>query len=134
MNGTDVLLKESLQTVKNDSTWGREKEYSLTIGNVEIVRNTSTDSIAVYVDGTLQENATVDFIYSEPNRGECWFSARTRDIQITFDDGTQTTLSELIGPSMDILKNMVGSMHNMYFASNVVDYIAWNIYKGRISN
>ncbi len=133
MNGTDVLLKESLQTVKNDTAWGREKEYTLAIGNVEIVRNTSTDSIAVYVDGVLQKNATVDFIYSEPNRGDCRFTASTRDIQITFDDGTQTTLSELIGPSMDILKNLVSSMHNMYFASNVVDYIAWNIHKGRIS-
>jgi hypothetical protein len=82
----------------------------------------------------LQQNASVEFIDLSTDNDEGRVVCRkNRDMQITFDDGTVTALSELIGPSMETLKNLSGSLQDMYFASYVVDYIAWNIYTGRIS-
>ncbi len=133
MQGSETLLNETVNSTKSLDSRHRMNTYQLTIGNVEIIRSFGSDSIAVYMNGTLQQNASVDFIDTSTDNGEgravC---RRNRDIRITFDDGTVTTLSELIGPSLETLQSLSGSLQSMYFASNVVDYIAWNIFTGRI--
>jgi hypothetical protein len=121
-----VLLKETEKKIKINGK-RREKEYILTIGNIDIKRMPAKDSIEIYVSGILQKNAQVKFIDNDSieDKSIC----KKRDIQITFDDGTTAKVSELIGPALTTLSGLVESMKNIYFASNVVDYIAWNIRK-----
>jgi hypothetical protein len=56
---------------------------------------------------------------------------KKRDIQITFEDGTTTTVSDLIGKSIDNIKTLFDSLHSVYFAAYVVDWIAYDIYYQR---
>ncbi len=57
------------------------------------------------------------------------------DIRTTWQKGDTATslfaltnLSDMIGPALTELKSLVTSIHDMYFAENVVNYIAINIY------
>ena len=103
----------------------REKQYDLTIGNVEIKRGFGIDSIQVFQNGVLQKTAGAKITDSADSTGTI---CNKRDILLTFNDGTTTKLSTLIGPALTQLKTMISSLHDMYFAENVVDYIAINIY------
>ena len=102
-----------------------EKQYDLTIGNIEIKRGFGIDSIQVYMNGVLQKKAGAKITDSADPTGTI---CSKRDILLTFDDGTTTLLSTLIGPALTQLKTLVSSLHDMYFAENIVDYIAINIY------
>jgi hypothetical protein len=103
----------------------REKQYDLTIGNIEIKRGFGIDSIQVFLNGVLQKNAGAKITDSADSTGTIF---RNRDIMLTFDDGTTTKLSTLLGPPLTQLKTLVNSLHDMYFAQNIVDYIAMNIF------
>jgi hypothetical protein len=103
----------------------REKQYDLTIGNVEIKRGFGIDSIQVFQNGVLQKTAGAKITDSADSTGTI---CSKRDILLTFDDGTTTKLSDLIGPPLTQLKTLITSLHDMYFAENIVDYIAINIY------
>jgi hypothetical protein len=103
----------------------REKQYDLTIGNVEIKRGFGIDSIQVFQNGVLQKTAGAKITDSADSTGTI---CNKRDILLTFNDGTTTKLSTLIGPALTQLKTLISSLHDMYFAENVVDYIAINIY------
>jgi hypothetical protein len=123
---TGTLLKETVNYVS--SRYGRmhENQYVLTIGNVEIKRTAGIDSIQIYLNGVLQKKAGVKITDSSNSNGSI---CHGRDIQITFDDGTTTTLSTLLNPSLTILKSLASSLQSMYFASDVIDYIAFSIYE-----
>ena len=127
----DVLLYEEMrQTIRNDTArFGREHNYTLSIGDVQIVRKSGVFAPAIYVGGVLQTNAVVEIIdrESDPEATLC----KKRDIRITFDDGTVTTLSELIGGSVENIKVLFDSLHNVYFAAYIVDWIAYDIYYQR---
>ncbi len=123
---TGTLLNETVNYVNSSFGRMRENQYILTIGNVEIKRTAGIDSIQVYLNGVLQKKAGAKITDNSTNNGSICHS---RDIQITFDDGTTTTLSALLNPSLTILKSLVSSLQNMYFASNVIDYIAFSIYE-----
>lgn len=129
LKGTNVLYQEKLLTIKNDTArFGRERQYMLTVGNVEIVR-TSGKKVQVYLNGILQANASVTII-DKDNDSEPSVS-KGRDIQITFDDGTTATLSALISSSVNNIKTLFTSLHSVYFAAYVVDWIAYDIYYHR---
>ena len=130
LNGDNVLYEEKLLTSKNDTArFGHESQYSLTIGNVQIVRKSGVHKIDVYLNGVLQPNAIVTIIDKEndPEASVC----KKRDIQITFEDGTTTTVSTLIGASITNIKTLFESLHSVYFAAYVVDWIAYDIYYQR---
>jgi hypothetical protein len=130
LNGTTVLYQEKLQTVRNDTArFGREHQYTLTIGNVQIIRKSAT-SVAVYLNGVLQSNAVVKIIDNSSTDPEVSV-LKKRDIQITFDDGTTTTISALIGNSVTNIKTLFDSLHSVYFAAGIVDWIAYDIYYHR---
>jgi hypothetical protein len=129
---SETLLKESVNITKSTGMRFRDIQYTLDIGNVEFIRTSGSDSIMVFVSGVLQKNAKITVI-DKTNNTSTVSICRNRDIQITFDDGTTTTISQLISPSLTILSNMTSSMQNLFFASNLVDYIAWNIFKNRIN-
>jgi hypothetical protein len=103
----------------------REKQYDLTIGNIEIKRGFGIDSIQVFQDGILQKTAGAKIIDSADSTGTI---CSKRDILLTFDDGTTEKLSNLIGPPLAQLKTLISSLHDMFFAEHIVDFIAINIY------
>jgi hypothetical protein len=127
--GTSVLFKEMVTRIKTSGTKFRERQYDLVIGNVEIRKSTASDSVSVYLNGTLQVNSKVEIIDKDSTSEEgAMCKGHDRDIKITFDDGTSTTLSELLGPTLTTLQSMVASLGSVYFAKNIVDYIAFSIH------
>ena len=130
MGDDKVLYEEKLITEMNStSMFGRERQYILTIGDVQIIRKTGTKVVEVYVNGIFQPNAVVVIVDKEadPEASVC----KKRDIQITFEDGTTTTVSALIGTSIGNIKTLFDSLHKVYFAAYVVDWIAYDIYYQR---
>jgi hypothetical protein len=124
LQATTPLLQETTLFTGN-GFHKREKQYDLVIGSVEIKRGFGIDSIQVFQNGVLQKKAGAKITDSADSTGTI---CQKRDILLTFDDGTTTKLSTLIGPSLAQLKTLVSSLHDMYFAQYIVDYIALNIY------
>ena len=54
-----------------------------------------------------------------------------RDVKLTFDDGTSTTLRELKGDTIEDLGKIFGAVRQIGFATEIVDKIAANIYRTR---
>ena len=130
LSGTNVLYQEKLITLKVDTgRFGRERQYILTIGNVQIARNSISKTVTVSVNGVVQPNATVTIVdqAADPEASV----VKKRDIQITFEDGTTSTVSALIGKSISDIKTLFDSLHSVYFAAYVVDWIAYDIYYNR---
>lgn len=130
-----TLYEEKFTATRTSSTSRhREKEYSLTIGNVQIVRTAganSLDSAKVYVSGVLQVNSKVQFIdvaSTSADSVETCITNHKRDLQITFDDGTTTTVKTLLGSTIDSIQTLFASLRQTYFATGVVDWIAWDLY------
>jgi hypothetical protein len=124
-----ILYKEELSTIKSDTArFGRESTYTLTIGDVKLVRNPDHTS-QVYLKNVLQTKAVVAMVdkasTTEPS------VCHHRDIQITFDDGSVTTISTLISNSIDNLSTLFTSLHEVYFAAYVVDWLGYDIYYKR---
>jgi hypothetical protein len=124
LQNSDVLLKETTAFM-GTGFHRRERLYTLTIGNIDIKRGYGLDSIQVYQNGVLQSTAGAKITDSADTTGTI---CSKRDILLTFDDGTTAKLSDLIGPALTELRTLWPSLHDMYFAENVVDYIAINIY------
>jgi len=125
-----VLYGEERLTMKSDTgRFGHEHQYILTIGNVQIVRKSGLKNPEVYVDGVLQSAAVVTVVDMEndPEASVC----KKREIQISFEDGTTTTISALIGESIADIKTLFDSLHSVYFAAYIVDWIAYDIYYKR---
>jgi hypothetical protein len=129
-DGDKILYEEKLLTAKSDTAkFGREHQYILTIGNVQIIRKSGTKSVQIAVDGIIQTGAVVSIVDkdSDSEASVC----KKRDILITFEDGTVKTVSELIGASVDNIKTLYTSLHEVYFAAYIVDWIAYDIYYHR---
>lgn len=133
---TELLLGETIVFIKadyeNDDDEECEKvdyewQYTLSIGNIDIKRSTGIDSIQVFLDGVLQKHAA-EIIDNEAGENANHSVCNHRDILLTFDDGTTAKLSELIGPALAQMRELVDSLRSMRFAQRIVDYIAFNIY------
>ena len=120
----DTLFKESNIFIWN-GMHKSDKYYDLTIGNVEIKKTSGVDSLQVFVNGALQQAAAEIITDDSDTDGSVCHS---RDILLTFDDGTTAKLSDLLAPVREELKTLRESLHNMYFAKHIVDYIAVSIY------
>ena len=124
-----VLYQEELRTIRSDTArFGHEQQYTLTIGDVKLVRKADR-SYAVYLKNVLQTKAVVTMVdktsTTEPS------VCHQREIQITFDDGTVATVSTLISNSISNISTLFTSLHDIYFAAYVVDWIAYDIYYKR---
>ena len=139
--GGATLFEEKFTAVKSDTaSRHRERQYSLTIGNVQIVRtpthgNNGLDSAKVYVAGVLQTKATVKFVDNANSTEDMEMSVigHSRDLQITFDDGTVTTVSQLLGTTITDIRTLFTSLRQVYFATNVVDRLAWDILMNKMN-
>ena len=138
-NGTKILYEEKYTAIKSAASGDRhrEKEFSLTIGDVMIVRQlghqqASLDSAKVYVGGVLQLKSKVEIIDDSTNptvdpTDNC-FTNHKRDLKITFDDGTTKTLSELAGTVITNIGDLFTSLRQANFGTAIIDMIAWDIY------
>jgi hypothetical protein len=134
MDGTKTLYGETRITIKNDTLrHHREHQYILTIGNVQIIRKPASHSVQIAVDGVIQPNAVITVIDHDGDEdGDNEVSCTDRrDVQITFEDGTTTTISTLIENSVEDIRTIFRSLHQVYFAASVVDWIAYDIYYHR---
>lgn len=127
-----TLFEEKTSTYKIDNGKNkREKLYSLTLGNVKIVRKmglNSFENAKVYLDGVLQTNAKVEIVVINPADDEQTIVKQKREIKITFDDGTSTTIKELTSNTIDKIGEIFRSVRQAYFATDIVDRIAQNVY------
>ncbi len=135
MKENGVVYKEELITTRKDTAkFGHERQYTLTIGDVKIVRR-SNHASEVYVKNVLQPKAVLAIIDHDDDEGdedkEEHSICKKRDVQITFEDGTATTISTLIGNSIDNISMLYTSLHQVYFAAYIVDWIAYDIYYKR---
>lgn len=122
--GDEILLGEETLFIWKDYHMS-ERKYTLTIGNVDIVRTTGIDSTQVFLNGVLQSTAAVKITDEDETDGSV---CRHRDILLTFDDGTTVKLSELISPALETLGTLIVPMREMYFAKHIADYIAFSVY------
>ncbi len=129
LKNATTLYTEELQTVRNDTArFGRESQYTLTIGDVKLVRKADR-TYQVYLKSVLQPKAVVAIVdnvaTTEPS------ICHHREIQITFEDGTVSTVSTLISNSVDNLTTLFTALHEIYFAAYVVDWIGYDIFYKR---
>lgn len=140
IKASNIVYQEKLVTVKTQPTnmqgdddsmkFGRERQYTLTIGNVTIVRETGT-APKVYVNGQLQSKAVVSVVDEDENEESEHSVLEKRDLKITFDDGTTSTVSALIGQSITDISSIYKSLHQVYFAAYIVDWLGYDIYYKR---
>lgn len=124
MKDEEPLLKETV-LFYGEGFKRKEKQYILTIGNIELKRTTGIDSVQVFLDGVLQSTAGAKIVENDDYNASICFK---RDILITFDDGTSVKLSELLDPARETLKTLVRSLGEMYLSKQIVDFIALSIY------
>lgn len=127
-----VLFEENITSYKVAGQFKhREKVYALTIGDVKIIRNAgpnSLDSAKVYLGGVLQTSAKVEVVVYEPDSTNLGVAQQKRDIKITFDDGTSTTIRELKAGTIEDMALIFKAVRQAGFATEIVDRIAANIY------
>jgi hypothetical protein len=133
-----TLYEEKYTAIRTDSlNKHREKEFSLTIGDVVIVRQlghnqASLDSAKVYVAGVLQLKSKVEIVdnTNDPtgDKADHCITNHKKELKITFDDGTTKTLSELTGTVITDIGTLFTSLREANFGKAIVDYIAWDIY------
>jgi len=129
VKASTTLFEEKLLTIKTDTArFGRESQYILTIGDVKLVRNSNHTS-QVYVKNVLQPKAVVAMVDVAPTTEPS--ICHKREIQITFEDGTVATISSLISKSITDITTLFTSLHDVYFAAYVVDWIGYDIYYKR---
>jgi len=137
-NGAKTLYEEKYTAIKNSSDMRhRETEFSLTIGNVLIVRKlnpgqASLDSAKVYVAGVLQLKSKVELVDKTTDTTDKCISNKKRELKITFDDGTTSTFTELAGTVVTDISTLFASMRQVYFATGIIDWIAWDVYTKKI--
>jgi hypothetical protein len=132
--GTKILYEEKLMSIKTSTNVKhREREFSLTIGNVLIKRelgnDQTLDSAKVYVSGILQLKSKVEIVdKSTDSTVDPTVTNQKRELKITFDDGTSATISQLVGSAITDINSLFTSMRQVNFATKIVDWIAWDIY------
>lgn len=125
--GEKVLFMEEVEFIKGDDENQASFEYTLAIGIIKIVKNSSDDSYMVYRDGTLEVGAVIEVITETDGskKLEIAFCKRGLDLRITFADESVVVLSELLGEdTLDKMAEIFSSMYDMYFVNHVVNKVA----------
>lgn len=137
-DGSKVLYSEKYTAIRgNKAGKHHEQQYSLTIGNVEIIRgmgHNGLDSAKVYVGGVLQTNAKIEIVDIDAAIADGTDNSvinHKRELKITFDDGTSSTISELLGTSVTTIRTLFASLRQSSFAVSIIDWIAWDIYTNK---
>ena len=135
-NGESIFEEEIIK-IKNDESSHKKKHYSvlehsITIGDFQLVKTRLTEEdttiYEVYIDDVLQDSVTVEKVYDDSDSDVPAFCRKATDIQITYADGTVVLLSDLIGDAQDIMDELFDSLFDVYFATGVLNNLAWDIY------
>jgi hypothetical protein len=125
----EVVMEEAFTLVYDNVLKVKQNSYDLKVGIVAInfVRNTGV--YTVLVDGVVQSNAVVEqFLRPLTNKDEFSILGR-RNFQIKLEDGTIIKVAELLGDSnLNSLRAIFEGLRSAWFATNVVDYVAINIF------
>jgi len=138
MKDSSILFEENVVREKMNMGMGMmdrliDKTYTLTIGNIMIKRTGSIETIEVYIDGVLQENAVIEIVDNDdtdPEASVC----RKRDIKITVNDGSTFLLSELTKNVLPEVGEMFAAMRRAYFSTQIIDWIARDVMHSKNSN
>jgi hypothetical protein len=136
-NGVKTLYEEKYTAIRSKTEFRhKEKSFSLTIGDVQIVRQVgvknSLDSAKVYVAGVLQTKAKVTIVDKTADPSSTTVTNKGRELSITFDDGTTSTFTQLAGAAVNNISSLFTAMRQVTFSTNVVDWIAWDIYRNKM--
>jgi hypothetical protein len=136
-DGTKTLFEEKFWSTKAQADKKFvEKQYSLTYGNVTLIRKPgvhSLDSIQILLNGVLQTKAkitvtkTTAFVADSTENG---ITNGRREIIITFDDANATTvnITSLTGAStLNKMREMFAHLRKSYFGTYLIDASAQNI-------
>ena len=130
-----TLYEEKFTSIKSATSFKHaERTYSFTIGNVQIIRGwgkNSLDSAKVYVAGVLQTKSKVtiiDTVITDPTDQSV--TGKKRELQITFDDGTVKTMTDLLGANITNVQTLFDGMRQVWFATGIIDWIAWDVKNG----
>ncbi len=127
-----TLYEEKYTAIRSATSFKHaETTYSFTIGNVQIVRGmgkNSLDSAKVYVAGVLQSKSKITIVDKVADPTDQSITHKKREMQITFDDGTVKTMTELLGANIDNVDTLFTAMRSVWFATSIIDWIAWDIY------
>jgi len=140
----EVLYMEEVEYTRATGETEAEYEYSLTIGNIKIVKNSSSDDYMVYRNGSLEEGAVITIVEDdsetesddegEDESGNA-FCRGAFDIKITFIDESEVILSDLIGEdTLEQLDDIFSSMHDMYIVKNLIDVVAKDAYNSNMAD
>ncbi|HLP05217.1 MAG TPA: hypothetical protein VK152_07295 [Paludibacter sp.] len=137
--GTKLYEEKYTATKSSLENRHREMEYTLVIGDVKIVREhkghgqSGLDSAKVYVNDVLQANAKVALVDAAATDGtDNSIVSKKRELQITFDDGTTATISQLLGDtSLATIRSLFATLRQAGFATGIVDWIAWDVYNNK---
>lgn len=136
-NAVKTLYEEKFTAIKTSTeNKHRERLYTLTVGDVKIVREpgkNGLDSAKVYLNGVLQLNSKVEIIdiVASTDPTDNSVIQKKRELKITFDDGTSKTMTELLGTSVDLIRQIFTTLRQSTFAVDIVDAIAWDVYKNK---
>ena len=93
------------------------------------------DSAKVYVGGVLQTNSKIVIVDIDASTADGTDNSvinHKRELKITFDDGTNATISELLGTSVTTIRSLFSSLRQASFATSIIDWIAWDIYTNKV--
>lgn len=135
-NGFRTLFEEKIWLTKaaKDLKY-QEQRYSLTYGNVTLVRKPRQvlDSAQIYLNGVLQTKSKITITQNttfSADSTEIGVISGRRKITITFDDNTSSDISSLTGvATLNKMRGLFGSLRKSYFGTYLIDQAAMNIYK-----
>jgi hypothetical protein len=128
----EVLFKERIEVEMEEGSEEKTYIYSLMIGNIEIKKKSDSEEYEVYKDGELDADAVVEHIQNTEDDEDrnLVFCRKGLDIKITFADGTEVILSELLGEdTLNKMSEIFESMYDMYFVKHLVDKVAHQVYQ-----
>jgi hypothetical protein len=127
-----TLYEEKMTSTKivTGETKHRERVYSLSVGNLQVVRiaGQHLDSAVVYLDGVIQADAKVSMGFKGPNVHGSGISNKKRELKITLNDSTVISMSEQLASTIENMNTIFQSVNQATFTSNVIDRIALHLY------
>lgn len=130
--GEEDLFKEKIEVEMEEGSDEKTYIHSLMIGNIEIKKKSDSEEYEVYKDGVLDPDAVIEHIQNTEDGDDrnLVFCRKGLDIKITFADGTEVILSELLGEAtLDKMSEIFESMYDMYFVKHLVDKVAHKVYQ-----
>lgn len=130
-NGEEVLFAEEIEFTRGEGEERGSFEYTLSIGIIQITKNSDSNKYIVYRAGILEEDAIIEVINDDATstNSDQVFCRKGLDLKITFNDGSVIVLSEQLGEgTLNKMNEIFSSMYDMYFVEHIVNKVARQVY------